>query len=437
MLPATNPDVWLERQVDLIYAAVDDEVEERLAMMDQSIVAHRGEAAVRRIISLYVERWRSGSEVILGRTARYFPRFEAELTKRGLPESIKYLTITESALRPWAVSHVGAAGFWQLMPGTAVELGLRVDSIVDERLDFQLGTEAGLDYLEIQFERYGDWALALAAYNSGPGRVNRAIRRSGSRDFWRMQPYLPRETRSYVPGYIAAVYLAAFFHEHELEPSQQNLDLVMHEAVEVQGFISLHRVAQLTRLRPAEVLELNPAYLMGYVPDDGRSHYIYLPRRVVPAFRAYLAELGPDRAEEDFQPPWLSPRLDQGELDPGQYYKKYAHYLMEQDSSFAQLEALLQVPAAQLQIWNYRGSMDSLEAGSFLDYYIVGSYANFGPPSLPVYAPWPELEERPFAPLVVRRRSPQPAIVVASAWPKDKPRRGLFRQIGGIFSRQN
>ncbi|MEM7575376.1 MAG: transglycosylase SLT domain-containing protein [Bacteroidota bacterium] len=437
MLPAINSDAWLERQVDLIYAAVDDEVAERLASMDQSIIAHRGEASVRRIISLYVERWRSGSEVILGRTARYFPRFEAELAQRGMPESIKYLTITESALRPWAVSHVGAAGFWQLMPGTAMELGLRVDSILDERLDFQLGTEAGLDYLEIQFERYGDWALALAAYNSGPGRVNRAIRRSGSRDFWRLQRYLPRETRSYVPGYIAAVYLAAFFHEHELEPRRQNLDLVLHEAVEVQGFISLHRVAQLTRLRPAEVLELNPAYLMGYVPADGRSHYLYLPSRVVPAFRTYLVELGPDRAEEDFHPPWLSPQLDQGELNHEQYYKRYAHYLMDQDSSFAQLEALLEVPAAQLQVWNYRGSMDSLEAGAFIDFYRVGTYANFGPPRLAVYAPWPELEERPFEPLMVRRKTPQPVIVAESLFVRDKPRRGLFRQIGGIFSRQN
>ncbi len=429
---------WLESQVDLIYATVDDEVETRLASLDQSIVAHRNDEAVRRIIRMYVERWRSGSEVILGRSARYFPRFEAELEKRGMPDAIKYLSVTESALRPWAVSHVGAAGLWQLMPGTAIELGLRVDSILDERLDFQLGTEAGLEYLQIQYERYEDWAVALAAYNSGPGRVNRAMRRSGSKDFWRLKRHLPRETRAYVPGYIAAVYLSSFFDEHQLEPRQMNLDLVLHEAVEVQGFLSMQRVAQVTSLLPAVVLELNPAYLMGYVPDDGQPHYLYLPRRVVPAFRAYWQTLKEHGEEEDFQPPWLSPHLDLGEQEVDQYYQQYAHYVMPYDTSYEQLEDLLQTPAVRLQVWNYRGAMDSLQAGVYLDYYRVQEYLRFGPPLPPVYEPWPILRPKspPLVAILPKVPAPELRVNTSEAVP-ERQGVGLFRQIGRLFERNN
>ncbi len=238
----------LEAEVDRVIAVADAEVEARLALLDQSIVDYRLDRSVRYIIRMYVENWRNGSERTLGRMTKYFPHFSQQLAANGMPDVLKNLSITESALRPFAFSHAGAAGFWQLMPGTARELGLQVDSIVDERLDLRMGTAAGLRYLQIQYERYGDWALAMAAYNSGPGRVNRAKRRSGSNNYWKLRKYLPRETSTYVPGFIAATYLATFFRDHDLTPQSVDLDLQLTTTTIVYRELSLHRVAMITGL---------------------------------------------------------------------------------------------------------------------------------------------------------------------------------------------
>ncbi|MEL6667421.1 MAG: transglycosylase SLT domain-containing protein [Bacteroidota bacterium] len=365
--------------VDEIINSTDDEVSQRLAELDQGLVEHRDDPVVRRRIAAYVEYWRSGTEVLLGRAARFFPIFEQELTAAAMPDAIKYLTVPESALRPWAISEVGAAGLWQLMPGTARELGLRVDSLIDERQDLRLSTRAGLAYLAKQYDRFEDWTLALAAYNCGPGGVLRAIRRSGSKNYWRMRRYLPRETRNYLPNYIAAVYLSAYFHAHQLEPATPSLDLTMIESVPIHGFVSLHRIAQVCRLRPAEVLNLNPAYLKGYVPDDGQAHYVYLPSRVVPALQAYLQLLEPDQAEEDWPVSWLSPRLDQGETQADQYYAMYRYYLFPADSSYTEVAQILDVPVTLLHTWNYSGTADSLTKREYLDYYRVEHELEFGP----------------------------------------------------------
>ncbi|MEM9261509.1 MAG: lytic transglycosylase domain-containing protein, partial [Bacteroidota bacterium] len=240
LLAASYPHT-LEAEVDQIYAVADETVKERLAQLDQSFVEYRFDPSVRRLIRMYVERWRKGTARILGRTTRYFPYFTEQLEAQEMPEAIKYLSITESALRPFAVSYVGAGGLWQLMPGTARELGLTVNNEVDERFDLVKGTEAGLRYLQIQYEMFGDWALAMAAYNSGPGRVIRAKRRSGSSNYWKLRRYLPRETSTYVPGFIAATYLVTYFSQHELKAASVDLDAQLTEVIPVYEFLSLHR----------------------------------------------------------------------------------------------------------------------------------------------------------------------------------------------------
>lgn len=375
----TSVQAWAMQEADRIMRLVDEDVKERLAQLDQSIVDYRYDASVRYTIALYVDRWRSGSERILGRSAACFPYFSKALEAAGMPDALKYISITESALRPFAVSPVGAAGYWQLMPGTARELGLQVDEVVDERLDIALGTAAGLRYLQMQYERYGDWALALAAYNSGPGRVNRAKRRSGSNNFWKLRKYLPRETSGYVPSFIAATYLATFFREHELTPLLPPFDIQMTETITVYKPLSLHRVAMVTGLRPEVIVELNPAYLAGYLPKRSQGRSLRLPSRVVPAMIAYLKNWHQDGEEPAI--PWRSPLLNDSEAHTDYYYEKYQTYPASTDTSYVALANTLGADPYQLLIWSGYGSQDTLATDQEWIYYRPTASLSFGPPA--------------------------------------------------------
>ncbi|MEO0731583.1 MAG: lytic transglycosylase domain-containing protein, partial [Bacteroidota bacterium] len=278
-----------DAQADYIMETTDSLVRARLSLLDSNIMDHRLDDAVRRRIVNYLENWPITSRRLLARSVRFFPIFEKQLLAAGMPLGLKYVTIQESALRPFATSHAGAVGLWQLMPGTAREHGLTVNDILDERLDPELGCAAGLEYLQLQYDRYEDWSLALAAYNCGPGNVNRALRRSrGKQDYWSIRRYLPRETRNYLPNIIAATYLMVFHHEHGVAASPMELDLQITEAITVYRKLSLWRVAQVTGLRPEVVIRLNAQYLKGYLPGMPGGHRLRLPRRVMPAMREYL-----------------------------------------------------------------------------------------------------------------------------------------------------
>ncbi|MEM9837424.1 MAG: transglycosylase SLT domain-containing protein [Bacteroidota bacterium] len=366
----------VEATVDEIYAFADDTVKQRLAQLDASIVDHRYDPAVRRLIGMYVDRYRKGSERLLARSVAYFPYFSQQLAEKGMPDALKYLTIPESALRPYALSHVGAAGFWQLMPGTAREQGLIVNDTLDERLDLVRGTEAGLQYLLDQYDRYEDWALAMAAYNSGPGRVNRAKRRSGSSNYWKLRKYLPRETRNYVPGYIAVAYLFTYFSAHELQPKPMDPDLQITELITVHDFLSLHRVAQVTGLRPATVIELNPAYLQGYIPATKEGRTLRVPSRTAEAMRAYLNTH--HTASEEPVIPWLPPRLHSNLADGREFYRQYTTYPTNVDTSAQQLAQWLGQSAHQLMIWSGIGPLDSIYQSQAWTYLKPVNHIAFG-----------------------------------------------------------
>ena len=240
---------------------------------------------VRSYIDLYARRKREQTARMLGLSELYFPVFEEALDRHGMPMELKYLAVVESALYPGARSRAAAVGLWQFMIGTGRMYGLEVDSYVDERCDIYQSTDAACRYLKDLHKIFGNWELALAAYNCGPGNVNKAIRRAGgSGDYWSVYNNLPRETRGYVPAFIAVNYIFEHAAEHNIYPVIPNYCAYEVDTVQVCYPLNLDRLAQLTGANAQELKELNPMFKQGVVPDLQQSTTLYMPHHMVDEF---------------------------------------------------------------------------------------------------------------------------------------------------------
>lgn len=240
------------------------------------------------VIKGYLKNRRRTMAKLMALSDYYFPMFEQELDKYDLPLEMKYLAIVESALDPRARSRVGATGLWQFMYATGKMFGLEVSSYVDERSDPLMATEAACKYLKSLYGSLGDWDLALAAYNSGPGNVSKAIRRSGGRtNYWNIRPYLPRETAGYVPAFLATMYIFEYAEEHGFESNGPRIPYIATDTVRVKKRISLQQVSQIADLELAELEFLNPSYKLGIIPVVKDEDYMLrLPVDVVGKFVA-------------------------------------------------------------------------------------------------------------------------------------------------------
>ncbi len=238
------------------------------------------------VIKQYLKNRRGTLERLMGLSEYYFPMFEAELDKHHLPLELKYLAVVESALNPQARSRVGATGLWQFMFATGKMFGLDVSSYVDERSDPIMATEAACKYLKSLNESFNDWDLALAAYNSGPGNVSKAIRRSGgTTDYWSLRSYLPRETAGYVPAFLATMYIFEYAKEHGFERQPSRIPYVATDTIKIKRQITLEQVAQLTNLDLEEIQFLNPSYKLGIIPVVKNEDYVLrLPITAVGTF---------------------------------------------------------------------------------------------------------------------------------------------------------
>lgn len=239
---------------------------------------------VRSKINMYVVNGARDAELMLGRTAMYFPVFEHYLRVYQLPEALKYLPLVESGLHPTGLSSAGAAGLWQFVPATARAYDLRINSAIDERLDTYRATEAAVKMLKQLHNQFGDWALALAAYNCGPGRVNQAIRQAGQRNFWAIQRFLPLESQRYVPRFIAAAYLVNYYQMHGLNPQFPDYNLYETRVYRVHDQLRLSEIANEIGVDRSELTKLNPALRQGYIPASEKGYYLILPAAVAPAF---------------------------------------------------------------------------------------------------------------------------------------------------------
>jgi membrane-bound lytic murein transglycosylase D len=232
---------------------------------------------VQRFIDRYMGRLRHSVSFMLGAANFYLPIFEEALEAYQVPLELKYLPVIESALNPKAVSRVGATGLWQFMTGTGKQYGLEVNSLVDERRDPVKASYAAARYLRDLYRVFGDWNLVIAAYNCGPGNINKAIHRAGGeKDYWQLYPYLPAETRGYVPAFIAANYAMTYYCEHNICPMNTRLPL-QTDTVMVDRDVHLQQVASVLDLDIEMLRSLNPEYRHDIVPGANKRHAIRLP----------------------------------------------------------------------------------------------------------------------------------------------------------------
>tara|TARA_B100000795_G_scaffold49291_1_gene32371 strand:- start:2288 stop:3586 length:1299 start_codon:yes stop_codon:yes gene_type:complete len=234
-----------------------------------------------RVIKSYLKYRKRYYPALMAKAAYYFPMFEKYLDQYDIPLEMKYLAIVESALNPTAKSGVGATGLWQFMYPTGVQYKLKVSSYVDERQDPVRATIAACAYLSDLYTIFGDWDLALAAYNSGPGNVAKAIKRSGGyRNYWNIRPFLPKETASYVPAFYATMYLFEYQTAHDLVPEAPQIRFFETDTIQIKQTVSFDQVSEKTAISSALIQFLNPSYKLGIIPFvAGKDYTIRLPRK--------------------------------------------------------------------------------------------------------------------------------------------------------------
>lgn len=278
----------------------DAAVAAKLALLDAQTPFHLTyNNYVQAFINLYTEQRRDVTSRVLGMAALYYPLFEEKLDQFDMPLELKHLAVVESALNPNARSRVGATGLWQFMYPTGKMYGLEVDTYKDERRDPLESTIAACRYMLFLYGMYDDWNLVLAAYNSGPGNVNKAIRRSGGkRDYWQIRPYLPRETRGYVPAFIAVNYVMNYAADHNIYPTMPGFLFAEVDTVHLCRETTFDQIARVTGLDLLSLEVLNPVYRRNFIPGDRGCQAITLPIEAVGKLLAnqesmYEMELGP------------------------------------------------------------------------------------------------------------------------------------------------
>ena len=241
-------------------------------------------SVVKSYIEMYAKRRVQVGKMIGMGESYYFPMFEEALERHNVPLELRYLPVIESALNAKAVSHAGAGGLWQFMVRTGKQYGLEVNSLVDERCDPMKSTDAAARYLKDLYALYGDWHLVIAAYNCGPGNVAKAIRYAGGkRDYWSIYPYLPRETRGYVPIFIAANYIMTYYADHNICPAKP-MNTFVTDTIMVNDRIHLLQISEKLNIHMDELRFLNPQYRRDIIPGNIKAYPLVLPFNQINAF---------------------------------------------------------------------------------------------------------------------------------------------------------
>jgi len=323
------------------------------------------------VVQAYINKFlKMGSWLgkIMGLAEYYFPLFEDKLSKYDIPIEIKYLAIIESALNPRAGSNRGAIGLWQFIYSTAKLYGLQIDSYVDERMDPLKSTEAACQYFERHYKIYNNWDLVLAAYNSGAGNVNKAIRRSGGyKNYWNIRRYLPQETQGYVPSFIAMTYLFEYAKEHHLKPLRLDVSLYDTDTVWVKNKLSFTQVSHFTKISLPKIKFLNPQYKNDIIPRGKDKQYILrLPRENIENFVSledsiYLATSKADQKKE--KPFAVSKKGGAGAF---KIEKIKATYKVKKNETIDSIAKIYNVSPSDIRKWNNLSDSAAITTGQQL-----------------------------------------------------------------------
>ena len=292
----TNLDLFNDISDDIKNINIDEKVDyelptellkQRLAAMDaKSPFNIEYNPGLENIIKSFLKNRKKSFGRLMAISEYYFPMFEEALAKQNVPLEIKYLAVVESALNPKAVSRMGATGLWQFMYHTGKQYNLKIDSYVDERSDPLKSSEAAAEYMNKMYAIFGDWDLVLASYNSGPGNVAKAIRRSGGQqNYWNIRKNLPKETQGYVPAFLATMYIYEYHKEHGIKPERALVQHFATDTIMIKKQMSFKQISDLLDVPVAELKLLNPSYKMNVIPVYGdQNHFLRLPKEKIAVF---------------------------------------------------------------------------------------------------------------------------------------------------------
>ena len=372
-------DISSEQSWDRSVVSLSDSIYlQRLKNID-SYIPLSYNSTVKNLIELYTQRRRDLTEVLLGLSSYYFPLIEEQLDKYNLPMELKYLPIIESALNPNARSRANAVGLWQFMYGTGRQYKLEISTFIDERRDPQKSTEAAITYLNDLYNIYKDWHLAIAAYNCGPGNVNKAIRRTGgSKNYWAIYNYLPRETRGYVPAFIAAAYVMNYYKEHGLSPRLPDFSIVT-DTLHISDHLHFNQIAENLRISVEELRAFNPQYRMDIIPGKkDRPLSLVIPIEHIGNFIDNEAIILAHKREEIFPnnqiviPQGVTTDYHAGDIDG----KAKIIYTVKSGDNPGYIATWFHVKTDDLRYWNnIRRNM--IRVGQKLTIYVPKQYADF------------------------------------------------------------
>jgi membrane-bound lytic murein transglycosylase D len=333
------------------------------------------------LVKSYLYNHKGWTSALLGKSFVYFPIFESYLHKAGLPVELKYIAVLESSLRPKVKSKAGAVGLWQFMRSTAQIYGLQVNDKVDQRSDVYGSTEAAVKLLSNLYAQYNSWELALAAYNAGPGRVNKAIKMAGTDHYKEVFVHLPKETRSYLSKFQAVKFLMENYHEFGLSPHALPLDYLFVDTLRVYSRVDFQKLGEYLDFHPELLKELNPAYAKGQVPASKSGYLLVLPSRMTEGFdkkealSSFLAAEGASSKSTGIFKGW-SAQDYRANLDSlfAQHYILVEHKL-SRGENIKSVARDYKVNEKYLRLWNGYAENSQIKTGTVLKVYFPKSYA--------------------------------------------------------------
>lgn len=367
MKELSNLDLYNDLSVDIKNINIDKKVDfelptellkSRLALMDAkspfNIEYNQG---LENIIKSFLKNRKKSFERLMAISEFYFPMFEEAMARQNVPLEIKYLAVVESALNPKAVSRVGATGLWQFMFQTGKQYGLNINTYVDDRSDPLKASDAAALYMSNMYKIFGDWDLVLASYNSGPGNVAKAIRRSGGQqNFWNIRKYLPKETQGYVPAFLATMYIYEYHKEHGIVPNRAVIKHFATDTIMVKREITFKQISNLIDIPVSQLQLLNPGYKRDVVPFiDGENHYLRMPNDKVAIFTsnedkiyAYV-NYESSKRERPYESRYASKDNDAAD---GQTVTKTKFYKIKRGDSLSEIANKFGVTLSELKKWN-------------------------------------------------------------------------------------